>query len=170
MPLDFFIQANKNSSEKELFGLCDDTTNENHKKPAYLDEGDKEKWIAEVHNRRCFYVDFYALDCCLTWNLPNGECAKVCDGMLSYNNNQNIIFVELKDRNPKNQQWKIKAEKQLKSTIQCFRDNHDVSKISIKAYTCNKQALFDVGEEEYLEKFKDDTDVTLRVFREIEIS
>lgn len=170
MPIDFFTQANKNSSNKELFGLCDDTTNESPKTPAYLDEVNMEKWIAEVHNRRCVNVDFFALDCCVTWKLSNGDFANVCDGMLAYNNQQNIIFVELKNRNPEHKQWKIKAEKQLKSTIQCFRDNHDASKMSIKAYTCNKQALFDAGEEEYLEKFKDDTGITLRVFREIEIS
>ena len=168
MPIDFFTQGQKGTSEKELLGICDDTI-ERNKKPAYIDESNQNKWIAEVHNRNKKSIDFYAIDCCITWYLENGDFANACDGMLAYNENQNIIFVELKNRNPENKQWRIKAEKQLKSTIECFQNNHDTDGVLIKAYVCNKQALFDEGVEEYLEKFKDDTGVTLRVFREIEI-
>ncbi len=168
MQVDFFSQGQKKSSSKQLFGICDDS-GKTIKKPAYIDEEDTERWIAEVHNRQGKLVDFYAIDCCVEWFLPNGDKAKTCDGMLSYDDNQNIIFVELKDSDLKYKKWRIKAEEQLKSTIIEFRLCHSSENITIKAYTCNRQALFDVGEEEFLERFKDETGVTLRVFREIEI-
>ena len=169
MPIDFFTQGKKTTSEKELFGLCDDTK-DGYKIPAYVDEYDSDKWIAQVHNDSKRTIDFYAIDGCIVWYLDDGNQANACDGMLVYNNdNHNIVFVELKDRNPQNKQWKIKAEKQLKSTIECFRENHNINKTMLKAYICNKQALFDEGVEEYMEKFKDETGVTLRVYREIVI-
>ena len=169
MIVDFFTQGNKKSTKSLQFGICDDST-QFVKKPAYIDESDSEKWIAEVHNNQGKPIDFYAIDCCVKWYLENGDKAKVCDGMLSYNEKKNIVFVELKDRNPGYKSWRKKAEEQLKSTIAGFRKFHNTEGITIKAYACNKQALLDVGEEEYLEKFKDETKVTLRVFREIEIS
>ncbi len=168
MPVDFFTQGQKSTSDKELFGICDDTIGRD-KTPAYLDESNLDNWIAEVHNSNRKHIDFYAIDCCVVWCLDNGDYANACDGMLAYNDNHNIVFVELKDRNPQYKQWKIKAEKQLKSTIECFKSNHNTDGVLIKAYACNKQALFDEGVEEYLERFKDETGVTLRVFREIEI-
>ena len=169
MPIDFFLQGQKCTSDKELFGICDDTVGRD-KKPAYLDDSDPDKWIAIVHNQSNKSIDFFAIDCCVLWYLDNGDIANACDGMVAYNDNHNIVFVELKDRNPQYKQWKIKAEKQLKSTIECFKSNHNTDGVMIRAYVCNKQALFDEGVEEYLEKFKDETGITLRVFREIEIS
>lgn len=168
MSVNLFTQGRKQSSDKEAFGICDDTIGRD-KKPAYLDETNVEKWIAEVHNHSRANVDFYAIDCCVIWYKSNGDFAKACDGMLSFNESKNIIFVELKNRDPSYKKWKIEAEDQLKSTIECFRQYHKTDGVLIKAYACNKQALFDVGEEEYLEKFKHDTGVTLRVFREIDI-
>jgi len=168
MPIDFFTQGQKRTSDKELFGICDDTFGHN-KKPAYLDDSEPDKWIAEVHNHSKKSIDFFAIDCCVVWYLDNGDIANACDGMVAYNENHNIVFVELKDRNPQYKQWKIKAEKQLKSTIECFKSNHNTDGVMIKAYVCNKQALFDEGVEEYLEKFKEETGVTLRVFREIDV-
>ena len=168
MSVNFFTQGRKQSSDKETFGLCDDTIGRD-KKPAYLDEKNDEKWIAEVHNLSRITVNFYAIDCCVVWYKSNGDFAKACDGMISFNEGKNIFFVELKNRDPSYKKWRIEAEDQLKSTIECFRQYHETDGILIKAYACNKQALFDVGEEEYLEKFKHDTGVTLRVFREINI-
>ena len=168
MPVDFFTQGNKATSDKELFGIRDDSQGAN-KTPAYIDDSNMDNWIAVVHNQNGKLIDFYAIDCCVEWYLPNGDQAKTCDGMLAYNERRNIIFVELKDRKPSYKQWRIKAEEQLKSTIAGFRQYHNTEGVSIKAYTCNKQALFDAGELEFLERFKDETGVTLRVFREIEI-
>lgn len=168
MSIDFFTQGMRTSSVSAEFGLCDDTDGQK-KSPAYIDEKDSPKWIAEVHNPFLKQVDFYAIDSCVSWSESNGKVAKACDGMLSYNQRQNILFVELKNRNPEYKQWRIKAEEQLKSTIVCFRQNHTINNVHLKAYVCNKQALFEVGEEEFLEKFKAETGVTLRVYREIEI-
>jgi hypothetical protein len=168
MQVDFFAQGQHTSIENEMFGICEDSC-KGRKSPAYINLDDESKWIAEVHNSSRKLVDFYALDGCVRWMLPNGNEAKVCDGMLSYDLQQNIVFVELKDRKTQNKYWRIKAEEQLKSTIDFFCNCHDTNNMCIKAYICNKQELFEAGQEEYLERFKDDTGVTLRVFREIDI-
>ena len=39
MPVDFFTQGQKGTSDKELFGICDDTTI-GKKKPAYINDSD----------------------------------------------------------------------------------------------------------------------------------
>lgn len=177
MPIDFFTQGQKSTSDKELFGICDDTTI-GKKAPAYINDSDPDKWIAEVHNQSQKSIDFFAIDCCIKWSLPNGNQAKACDGMLVYNKKYNVIFVELKNKNPryknvnknpKKKDWVEEAIDQLKSTIEFFRSNHIIDGTSLKAYASNKQAIFDEGWEDYMEKVKDETGVTLRVFREIEI-
>lgn len=177
MSIDFFTQGQKGTTDKELFGLCDDSDGRG-KKPAYCDYSDPDKWIAIVHNQNKKSIDFFAIDCCVVWYLNNGDTAKVCDGMIAYNENHNISFVELKNRNPKyknvnknpkKKDWIEDAMDQLKSTIDCFRNNHNTDDMQIKAYACNKQALFEEGTEDYSERFKVETGITLRVFREIDI-
>ena len=70
----------------------------------------------------------------------NEYTAKVCDGMIAYNENHNISFVELKNRNPKyknvnknpkKKDWIEDAMDQLKSTIDCFRNNHNTDDMQI---------------------------------------
>jgi len=168
MQVDFFLQGQKTSISNELFGICDDSSGF-IKKPAYINIQNREIWIAEVHNHTKKNVDFYAIDGCVKWSLPNGNQAKACDGMLTYNERKRIVFVELKDKKTNYKNWKIRAEEQLKSSIEGFLKYHNEEGVLIKAYACNKQLLFEEGEEEFLQKFKDDTGVTLRVFREIEI-
>ena len=168
MPIDFFQEGKKYTSGKSLFGLCDDSV-KGTRQHAYLDETTPNNWVAMVHNYLSKKIDFYAIDSCVKWSLSNGNQAKTCDGMLAFDSNKNIIFVELKDQDTSYLSWKIKAEEQLKSTLDYFRNNHDTKGMTIKAYICNKQALFDEGNPEYMEKFKVETGVTLRVFREIHI-
>lgn len=166
--IDFFIEDNKVIVAERIFGLCDDTDVVN-KRPAYVALDDKNKWIAEIINENSYEISFYPLDCCVRWSLPNGEQAKVCDAMLSYNEQKNIIFIELKDRNPKHKQWRIRAEEQLKSTIDCYRTSYPESSAQLKAYVSNKQLLFDEGNEEFMERFKEEMGITLRYSREINI-
>lgn len=166
--VNFFIESNKTIVAENLFGLCDDT-NGSKKSPAYIDLVDKEMWIATAFNSESIEIEFYPLDGCVKWSLPDGKQAKVCDGMLSYNQQKNIIFVELKDRNPKYKKWRIEAEEQLKSTICCYKCTYKEYSAQIKAYVSNKQLLFDESSEEYMERFKDKTGVTLRYSREIKI-
>ena len=168
MMVDFFNERYKIEVADKLFGLCDDSK-DNNKTPAYLDIDDKEKWIAEIYNNNSKQVAFYPLDCCVKWFLPDGNQAKVCDGMLSYNEQKNIIFIELKDRNPNNKQWRIKAEKQLKSTIDRYKISYSKNLALIKAYVSNKQLLFDESNDEFMECFKKETGVTLRYSRKIDV-
>lgn len=166
--IDFFIVDNEIIVVEKIFGLCDDTDG-SKKRPAYVALDDKNKWIAEVINDNSKEISFYPLDCCVRWNLVNGEPAKVCDAMLSYNEQKNIIFIELKDRNPKHKQWRIRAEEQLKSTIECYKTSYPKSSAHVKAYVSNKQLLFEEGNEEYMERFKEETGITLRYSRKINI-
>ena len=47
-------------SNKELFGLCDDTPPARN--PAYIDEADKSKWIGIVDNPDSKPIGFYVID------------------------------------------------------------------------------------------------------------
>ena len=82
-------------SNKELFGLCDDTPPARN--PAYIDETDKSKWIGIVDNPNSKPIGFYGIDHCLV--LKTGkeeETQQVCDGLLHYDDE--LIFVDLTDR------------------------------------------------------------------------
>lgn len=90
MLIDFFVQGQKSTSDKVLFGICDDTT-DGAKMPAYINDLEPNKWIAEVHNQSKKNIDFFAIDHCIKWSLPNGNMAKACDGILAYNENNKAV-------------------------------------------------------------------------------
>lgn len=166
MSIDFFKQGKHFQSCIAKFGLCDDSS-QGMKSPAYLDESDDQKWIAEVINSQLIMIDFYALDCCIQWTLSNGDQAKVCDGLVLYNERKYLSFVELKDRNVQNKVWRERAEEQLASTIRCFKQNHGTTGTTLRAYVCNKQLLFDDTNDEFAQSFKDKVGATLRYNRVI---
>ena len=161
MSVDFFEKCQ--SLNDKIFGIRDGKSDSSL---SYIDKDNVDEWIAAVHNEESKMLEFCPIDHKIKWSLENGQKAKACDCMLSYNERTVVLFIELKDQKPYNKQWRVKAEEQLKSTIEFFRQNHQGHFI-IKAYICNRQALLDVGVEEYLERFKCETGVTLRVYREI---
>ena len=100
-------------SNKELFGLCDDTPPARN--PAYIDEADKSKWIGIVDNPDSKPIGFYGIDHCLV--LQTGkeeETQQVCDGLLHYDDE--LIFVELKDRQYRG--WVKTGCEQLGATVE----------------------------------------------------
>lgn len=153
MPIDFFKNTCKTTSKGKVFGLCDDPPPAEN--PAYIDEVDSSKWIAEVTNNSASEVSLYAIDHCVDILRPNGDMESRCDGMLTHDDN--LTFVELKDRGHKG--WLVKGREQLTITIQNFVAHHDISIYNkVEAYVCNKQRPFIVtGISEEVQMFKDDT-------------
>lgn len=169
MPVDFFSDCKKQDCEVDLFGLCDDSKDGDNK-PAYINIDDSNKWIATVHNNNLICISFYAIDGCVSWNRENGKQSGKCDGMLCYDNNRNVLFVELKNRNIDNKEWRTDARNQLKETIECFLKSYDKASFDkIEAYICNKRHLKNQRYSQFCNNFKKDTDITLRINREIEI-
>jgi len=158
MPIDFFKTCCKTYSINKKFGLCDDpppaTT------PAYIDESDAQKWIAEVQNDKELLVNFYAIDHCVDIFRANGDLESRCDGMLYFKDN--LIFVELKDRDSNG--WLAKGREQLTITFNIFKSNYDISKFNkIEGCVCNKQRpLAITGNNIEVQKFKDETGLRLK--------
>ncbi len=167
MIIDFFDDTHKTESNQKTFGLCDEP---NVDKPAYIDETDCLKWIATVNNQSEKMVSFYPIDRCLVWKRPDGKESGKCDGMLSYNQKLNIIFVELKDRKLRSADWRQKAKKQLIVTWEMFKNIYPRSMFqNIEAYICNKQQATQEQFMQLCQEFLNETGITLRVRRMIEI-
>ena len=169
MPVDFFRDCKKQDCEVALFGLCDDSKDGEHK-PAYIDIDDSSKWIANVHNENSSCISFYAIDGCVSWRREDGKESGKCDGMLCYDNNRNVLFVELKNRTTDKKAWRSDAKDQLKDTIAYFLRFYDKATFDkIEAYICNKRHLRNQRYAQFCDNFKKDTSITLHVTREIEV-
>lgn len=159
MPIDFFEGKCKTDSSKNKFGLCDDPPPAENS--AYINEDDQAKWVATVNNENNKEISFYAIDHCVTILRPNGDRESKCDGILRFDNN--LIFVELKDRSSKG--WLTKGREQLTTTIEKFSENYNISSYTkAEAYVCNKQRpMANTGNKELIQRFKDDTGLILKV-------
>jgi hypothetical protein len=157
MPINFFDTTCKTNSNKSSFGLCDNP--DPAKDPAFIDEIDITKWIAEVKNEEETTIDFYAIDNCVEILKPNGYKESRCDGLLHYNNT--LTFVELKDRASSG--WVKKGREQLIATITHFSQNTTLSNFQFSdCYVCNKQrplAVKSINTE--VQQFKNDTAILL---------
>jgi len=165
MPTNFLDPNCRTNSNNAEFGLCDDPPPSNS--PAYIDEVDHAIWISKVNNPRNENVDFFAIDNCVTVLRPDRTMDSRCDGALFYSDK--LIFVELKSR--QSGKWLQKGRKQLTTTINNFRLNHDISLYSnVEAYVCNNlKPLAHTGQASNIQKFKDDTGLILKGKREIDI-
>lgn len=169
MPVDFFDNPNKETSDKSRFGLCDDVAPMDcPETPAYIDESNEEKWTAVVTNSHLKTATFYPIDNCIEILRPDGNMDKRCDGLLEYDNN--LIFVELKDRCSKHG-WVAEGLEQLKITINNFRIHHNINAFtSISAQLCNKQRpMAVVSCNTAVNQFKDETGYKVYVDRNITI-
>lgn len=143
----------KSITSNQCFGICDDPPP--LKKPAYIQFNRDDEWIAKVNNLEGKEVCFKAIDNCVPVLRSNGDLECRCDGFLIYDDN--IIFIELKDRNHKG--WLVKGREQITITIDMFLQNHNRNdyKFSV-AYVCNKQRpMATTGISNEVQKFKDDT-------------
>ncbi len=153
-------------SDKEKFGLCDDTS------PAYLDENEEneeDKWIAFIENTSRYEVTFTAIDHCIEMTRDDGKQLKRCDGMLEYVDN--ILFVELKnDGSKKNKEWRKKGIEQLKATIDSFKENDDGLQFPKHRRAClanRKYPQPHISQAQRMERFKDETGFVLTIQQEI---
>lgn len=151
-------------SNKELFGLCDDTPPARN--PAYIDETDKSKWIGIVDNPNSKPIGFYGIDHCLV--LKTGkeeETQQVCDGLLHYDDE--LIFVELKDRQYRG--WVKTGCEQLAATVEHIsRTSSFKNFCSVKAYICNRQRpFFSTNYNCHIQDFKNRTGLELKIMRKI---
>ncbi|MCU0435268.1 MAG: hypothetical protein MUC87_17565 [Bacteroidia bacterium] len=167
MSADFNIPKCLTNSSKEKFGLCDDP--DPAKNPAYIDETDDHKWIAVVENPNYYEVTFLALDYCIDDLREDGTQKKRCDGVLTYTDN--IIFVELKERNEKGSKWIKDAEKQLKQSIEfCENEGYTTNYRYKKAYISNsKRPRERSGQQARMNSFFESTGYVLRIQARIEL-
>lgn len=165
MSFNFDLEACQTYSNKRRFGLCDDPPPINN--PAYLDETNGHKWIAEVENDDRYSVCFTAIDNCIEIKRSDNTFEKRCDGMLTYNST--IIFVELKERKGKGNAWVKDAEKQLRATILYFETtNQQDSFVNKKAWIVNsKRPNFEVSQVGRMERFREETGYVLRIDKRI---
>ncbi len=138
--------------EERVFGICDDE-DKAAKTPAYVDanESNKHKWIAVVTNSSGKPVSFIAVDNKIEIRRENGVMENRCDAML--HNEKYIIFVELKKQQDR---WIQHALVQLATTINVFKECHDINKYKHKlAYACNKRhPYFAVSHKEEMQQFR----------------
>ncbi len=168
MSINFFDANCQSQTSQSKFGLCDDPPPS--KDPAYIDIDDCSKWIAIVENNQEIEVIFTAIDHCTEILRSDGKMDNRCDGMLTYNNN--IIFVELKERKYTNSVWIEEGENQLRKIISVFINNHDLQIFkSKKAYIANsKKPQFQYSHKERMQKFRNDTGFTLIIQNTIKVS
>lgn len=169
MLIDFFRDSNRTECSNAIFGLCDDST-EGKTRPAYIDENDSSKWIAVIKNMESLLLAFYPIDGCISWLRADGTESGKCDGVLCYDSNRNLFFIELKNRTLRNKSWRTDARNQLKETLSYFVEHYDESNYNkIEAYICNKRQLKEQRHSQFCNNFKIDTGFHLHVSREIEI-
>lgn len=121
-------EPSRNDSE---FGICD---NEDGTK-AYTDNSRRKDWIATVSNPSTKDVSFIAVDKCILQDTDEPGRGR-CDGILL--TNDQLYFVELKNQM---RSWISDAINQLDSTIEFFKESHDMNEFRHKkAFACNKKS------------------------------
>jgi hypothetical protein len=170
MLIDFFEAKCSTTLNNTKFGICDNPPPPS--KPAYVDTNlaNKANWIAIVNNPHSYEITFVAVDTCIKILKPTGEQESRCDALLKYNNGEeNIVFVELKDRSSAG--WASKGDSQLRITIDAFQRNHNISVYTIKAaYIANIQhPRTATNKTERMEKFRDETGVRLMIQNTIDL-
>nr|WP_320058404.1 hypothetical protein [uncultured Bacteroides sp.] len=165
--IDFFPDEHKSSSNRQRFGVCD--TPPPPAKKAYIDESNGSEWIAIVDNYYSVMVNFIPIDNCIEIRRPDNTMDNRCDGCLYYE--QTILFIELKQRKTRGNQWIKDAEHQLRVTIGHFEKTPQSELFSTKkAYIANSEKPhFRSAQTERMENFFSDTGYILRIENVVEI-
>ena len=141
MSLNFLVNECREAERTDLlFGLCDDQNG----KRAYSNTDDHTKWIAIVKNDNAVPVVFTPIDNCIIHNNEFPGRGR-CDGILT--STEHLYFVELKDAA---RGWITEAIEQLESTIEFFKEYHDINTFRHKkAFACNKHKHFQEIDNEF---------------------
>lgn len=131
MSLNFLVNTCREPAREDLlFGLCDDQNGQK----AYSNIDNPTKWIAKVKNDNAVTLVFTPIDKCIIHDHEYPGRGR-CDGMLT--SAEHLYFVELKDEAKK---WITGAIEQLESTIEFFKENHNINEFKHKkAFACNKR-------------------------------
>lgn len=163
----FFPTESLSVSSKKRFGICD-TTPPPHN-PAYIDEEFGTNWIAIVENFYQNKIKFIPIDNCIEIRRPDGTLDNRCDCLLYHDST--IIFVELKERKGKGNNWIKEGEHQLRITISHFEQTSESEYFKIKkAYIANKEKpYFRSSQASRMDAFLNDTGYILRIENRIYI-
>ena len=167
MPVDFFNEKCRTTSNKARFGLCDDPPPRHT--PAYIDEDNEDEWIGIVTNRRLLDINFYAVDHCVDLPFQESKEPQRCDGIILAEST--LVFVELKARDERRNKWIKKGINQLIPTIEFFKQNYEITGYNrVEARICNKKRpISHSGRSEKMQNFKDITGMVLYTDQEIQI-
>lgn len=162
--LDFFNIKYKreNALTDDSFGICDNGT------LAYTQVHSPGEWIAVVSNRMKKLIQFTPVDHNIIARRADDSEISQCDGMLTVNKNDNLIFVELKTGR---KNWITEAVDQLRSTISLFNDNHDSQLFNDRrAYAVNKRhPHFHSSHKEVMQRFRNQTGYRLLIQSNIDL-
>ncbi len=151
-----------------IFGINDAIQEGDHNGMAYTTTDTDNKWNATVKNENYRPVTFEPLDHNIDVKDENNNQYSLCDGMLYTDNNDDLIFVELKDQD---KDWISKDIMQLESTIKLFTANHDYKDWKRRsAFAANsKHPQFKFSHRTEMQEFKNATHFSLRIVATINI-
>ncbi len=150
------------SRETDNFGIDDDEI----AKVVSFDDG-----IAKVRNAYKNSVFFVPLDKSIECLRPDGSMESQCDVLLICSRPESkydFYFVELKEVRVN---WITDGTKQLKATINTFKNNYDLSCLSKKmAFLANrKHPCYHSSHKELMETFRNDTGFRLSICATVSI-
>jgi len=162
--LDFFDTKYKREDDRidAGFGICDNGT------IAYTQVNSPHEWIAVVNNSKKKKVLFTPVDHNIIAKRGDGSEISQCDGMLTDNEGDILIFVELKTGR---RSWITEAVEQLKSTISLFNKNHDCKLFKDRrAYAVNSRCPhFPSSHKEIMQQFRSQSKFRLLIQRNIDL-
>ena len=152
---------------EEKIGICDP----DGERPAYTtsDENSPDKWVDTIKNAGNVNIQFIPVDKNIVYYRDDGQKESSCDGMILYNEDTSVCFVELKD--VRTAGWLADAISQLTKTITVFNQNHDYRGFSCRtAYAANcHHPNFQNSCRELLQEFRSKTHFRLAPQATIEI-
>lgn len=119
---------------EEMIGICDPEG----ERPAYStsDKNSPDKWVATIKNTGNENIQFIPVDKNIVYYRDDGQKESSCDGMILYNDDSSICFVELKD--VRTSGWISDAIDQLKETIKVFNKKSRLSQFFRQNCLCGQ--------------------------------
>lgn len=151
------------------FGIIDGVRQGENDTMAYTMSENEEDWNAVVTNKSGNVITFMPLDHNIVIHPTPDTTYSLCDGMLYESNKDFLAFIELKVRK---ESWVNEAVTQLRSTIELFSENHDISEYRKRvAYAANKKhPRFNSSHKEIMQNFRNDTKFRLLIQNNIEVA
>lgn len=112
---------------------------------------DEDRWLAEINNSQGKEIQFIPVDHNI--KIFDGQNERsMCDGMLYDHEKTWIAFVEMKEQIS---EWMRDARKQLESTINSFKENHDINLFKFRfAYAANRRhPHFQFSQKQVMQEF-----------------